>query len=684
MNIKVFKTLVMTVMTLFMFCASLSLAQGESAQLINTLRQNFKIIEPELVLEDFVQGKATTRVIVNLSEPTWSLERKIKDPSFRKKLQEAVQAAQDKVIGKLDPGKVSITNRFVYIFGFSAEITLEGLKELTEIDEVVSINKDRILKPHLAQGIPLINASTVRTTYNGSGVAIAICDTGIDYTHPRLGGGGFPNAKVIGGYDTGEDDNDPMDEHGHGTCCAGIAAGDLGTVGDYIGGVAYSARLYAVKISHAPQHTAYTSDMIEGWEWCVTHQNDDPNNPIMVISTSFGGGYYTSTCDSEVPAMSTAAANAVAAGITIFSSSGNEGFCDGMGWPACITHVNAVGAVYDTNIGPKYGWCISPDSCIGYSAPGCPLGWACDDTSTSADLVTCYSNTATFLDLFAPNNNTYTTDIVGSGGYSTGDYYSTFGGTSASCPYAAGAAACLQNGAKAITGSFLSPVEVRALLTSTGDLITDTKEGNISLTKPRVNLGAAVNAIGVGKHFIIYNDGTADLEITSMTKRDNDPWLDFSPKAPFTVAPGQSQVVRITVDWDLVPGTGDDERIIIKSNDSDLSPYPDAVYVTAQKSCTYSISPTSKHFGSNGGTGSVNVTTQAGCAWTAVSHADWITITGGSPGTGSGIVYYSVSENSSKSSRTGTITIANETFTVTQSGTPTHKPMPWLHLLLEE
>jgi len=180
MNIRVFKILVMM---LFIFYASLSLAQGESAQLINILSRDPKIIEPELVLEDFVQGKETTRVIVNLSEPTWSLERKIKDPSFRKKLQEAVQAAQDKVIGKLDPGKVSITNRFVYIFGLAAEVTLEGLKELTEIDEVVSINKDRILKPHLAQGIPLINASTVRNTYNGAGVAIAICDTGIDYTH---------------------------------------------------------------------------------------------------------------------------------------------------------------------------------------------------------------------------------------------------------------------------------------------------------------------------------------------------------------------------------------------------------------------------------------------------------------------------------------------------------------------
>ncbi|RLI04632.1 hypothetical protein DRO22_03745 [Candidatus Bathyarchaeota archaeon] len=100
--------------------------------------------------------------------------------------------------------------------------------------------------------------------------------------------------------------------------------------------------------------------------------------------------------------------------------------------------------------------------------------------------------------------------------------------------------------------------------------------------------------------------------------------------------------------------------------------------------CTYSISPPSKHFGPTGGTDTINVTTQSGCAWTAVSHADWITITAGSPGTGSGIVYYSVSANSSTISRTGTITIADQTFTVTQSGISPHKPMPWLHLLLGE
>jgi hypothetical protein len=472
----------------FTLYGSVCFAQAESPHFI---RQSQKVIDPDLVLEPFDQGRATTRVIVNLSPiVSWGKHSNFRNFNYRQSLQLKVKEAQARVIDRLNSRKVRITNKFTYVFAFSAEVTMEGLKKLTEMDEVASINRDRILKPHLQQGINLINAADVRTTYDGSGIAIAICDTGIDYNHPKLGGGGFPNPKVIGGYDTGQNDDDPMDGNGHGTACAGIAAGDLGFEGDYIGGVAFNAKLYALKItSNTTGGSAYESDMIEAWEWCVTHQYDDPQNPIMIISTSFGGGYHTSTCDTESPAMTQAATNAVAAGITLFVSSGNDGFCDGTGWPACISTVNGVGAVYDGDIGSRNGLCIDSNSCIGYFDWDCWDSWACDDPSTSSDLVTCYSNSADFLSLLAPSNNAYTTDISGSGGYSSGDYMATFGGTSAACPYAAGAAALLQSAAQSISGSFLSSSEVKSLLTGTGDLVTDSK---IDITKPRINLGAAI------------------------------------------------------------------------------------------------------------------------------------------------------------------------------------------------
>jgi hypothetical protein len=88
--------------------------------------------------------------------------------------------------------------------------------------------------------------------------------------------------------------------------------------------------------------------------------------------------------------------------------------------------------------------------------------------------------------------------------------------------------------------------------------------------------------------------------------------------------------------------------------------------------CTFSISPTSASFAAGGGFGSVSVTAGAGCAWTAVSNASFITITAGASGSGNGTVSYSVATNAGFSSRTGTMTIAGQTFTVTQAGQTTN------------
>ncbi|HXH06677.1 MAG TPA: BACON domain-containing protein, partial [Vicinamibacterales bacterium] len=88
----------------------------------------------------------------------------------------------------------------------------------------------------------------------------------------------------------------------------------------------------------------------------------------------------------------------------------------------------------------------------------------------------------------------------------------------------------------------------------------------------------------------------------------------------------------------------------------------------AGASCAFTISPTSANIGAAGGSGSVAVSTTAGCAWTATSAVSWITITSGASGTGSGTVGYSVAPNASGSSRTGTLAIAGRTFTLTQPG----------------
>lgn len=83
--------------------------------------------------------------------------------------------------------------------------------------------------------------------------------------------------------------------------------------------------------------------------------------------------------------------------------------------------------------------------------------------------------------------------------------------------------------------------------------------------------------------------------------------------------------------------------------------------------CAYEIEPAGQSFTAAGGSGSpVTVTTSAGCTWTARTTDAWITVTGGASGTGSGTVSYTVAANTG-AARTGTLTIAGETFTVSQA-----------------
>ncbi len=86
--------------------------------------------------------------------------------------------------------------------------------------------------------------------------------------------------------------------------------------------------------------------------------------------------------------------------------------------------------------------------------------------------------------------------------------------------------------------------------------------------------------------------------------------------------------------------------------------------------CSYSISPTSKSATAAGGSGNITVNADAGCGWTAVSNASFISILSGSSGSGGGIVSYSIAPNPDAMSRSGRLTIAGQTFTVSQDAAP--------------
>jgi len=171
---------------------------------------------------------------------------------------------------------------------------------------------------------------------DGTGTAIGIIDTGIDYMHPDLGGARFPNAKVVGGYDFADDDGDPMDIQGHGTHVAGIAAAD-----GKVHGVAPKAKLYAYKV-FSDQGGAADGDIIAALDRSV-------RDHCTVVNMSLGmSGGTADTPENE------AINNAVKAGVVVVAATGNSGPRNPeTNWPlgSPATALNAI-AVAASNDGP--------------------------------------------------------------------------------------------------------------------------------------------------------------------------------------------------------------------------------------------------------------------------------------------------------------------------------------------
>jgi hypothetical protein len=136
------------------------------------------------------------------------------------------------------------------------------------------------------------------------------------------------------------------------------------------------------------------------------------------------------------------------------------------------------------------------------------------------------------------------------------------------------------------------------------------------------------------------------------TAASNDAWL--------TITAGASGTGPGVVDFDVAANAGAARSGTLTIAGQTFTVTQDAA------ACTYAISPVSYDAPAPGGAGpSIAVTATAGCAWTAVSNDAWITVDSGSSGTGDGVVTFSVGANAG-APRTGTMTIAGQTFTVAQ------------------
>ncbi|MBU0535449.1 MAG: S8 family serine peptidase [Nanoarchaeota archaeon] len=179
-------------------------------------------------------------------------------------------------------GKSSIKIEGVYTLGdiIIAEVDVNKIKDIAKIDDIKSVWPDRKYYATLESSVPQIHAEEMWAKgFNGSGVKIAILDTGVDSSHPIFNGRVINEAVFTG-------ENSTQDGHGHGTHCAGIAAGN----GD-IKGVAPGALLMNGKVL-SDLGEGSDSSIIAGINWAVNPDgNSSTEDGAEVISMSLGGSY---------------------------------------------------------------------------------------------------------------------------------------------------------------------------------------------------------------------------------------------------------------------------------------------------------------------------------------------------------------------------------------------------------
>ena len=381
----------------------------------------------------------------------------------------SLRRAQRGLLARLAGLGVAEVHEFQYVPYVSMFVSEAALRALERAPGIAAIHPDRWSAPAITESIPLIGANL--TSYPGSNSAVAVLDSGIESGHPALWqrvlsqacyGTNDANFTSLcpGGATaaTGAGTGEPCTGVGtcsHGTNIAGIITGQL----DVKKGVAPTARLISIKIyskgitavgcfpGQPPCLRSKESDEIKGLERVLWLHYNDPTFQTFKIAAanlSFGSGKYTSQAQCNTHPLKAPIDNLRSVGIATVAASGNNGHVDGLHTPACISTVISVG------------------------------------NTTKQDVVYHSSNSASFLTLLAPGTSITTT--------TPGGYTSTpVTGTSFAAPHVAGAFAQLKHKRPNATVT-----QMLNALVSTGLPILDGRNG---ITKPRIRVDAAVNAL---------------------------------------------------------------------------------------------------------------------------------------------------------------------------------------------
>ncbi|HZA94512.1 MAG TPA: S8 family serine peptidase, partial [Burkholderiaceae bacterium] len=261
----------------------------------------------------------------------------------RKRISESQAGVASSVaaLGGSELARVQVAHNAIAV-----RIDASQLTQLAAVPGVAKVTPVLNYEMTLTETVPYVGAAAVHAGgRDGSGVKVAVLDSGIDYLHAALFGSGnpadfaannpdiiepgtFPTAKVVGGYDfvgsswTGAaggpalaPDPDPLDAgpgRGHGTHVAHIIAGK--------GGVAPGASLYAVKVCSSVSTSCSGIALLQGMDFALDPNGDgDTSDAVDIINMSLGSPYGQIEDD-----LTLASTNAVKLGVIVVIAAGND------------------------------------------------------------------------------------------------------------------------------------------------------------------------------------------------------------------------------------------------------------------------------------------------------------------------------------------------------------------------
>lgn len=302
-------------------------------------------------------AEGPVNVVIRLADPPLAVaagrQAKQQGPRLTRAAQRAhvqrLSQRQEAVVSEVLRRGGTVTARLTKALNaVCATVDARALPQLALLNAVTSIGPLADYELDLSTTVPYIGAATLHALgLDGTGVRVAVLDTGVDYTHKNLGGPGtvaayaaananptaiepgtFPTAKVVGGYDfVGEvwpggalaPDPDPLDANGHGTHVADIIAG--ASLDGTHRGVAPGATLYAFKVCSAVASACSGAAILQGLEAALDpNGDDDTSDAVDVVNLSLGSSYGQIQDDSAL-----AVQNVVDFGVVVVASAGNSG-----------------------------------------------------------------------------------------------------------------------------------------------------------------------------------------------------------------------------------------------------------------------------------------------------------------------------------------------------------------------